>query len=131
MRRGASCRQGERGSPCRCCHVPGDARLGPARSLAASSGPEKLPPGAGGSGERVPAVHKQERGGTTGNQNLQCLVAVTAAVPSSGCVYKGKRYMCFVFLFTEALITCPSRAVSLCCSIAPDRANDFVLTRVL
>lgn len=73
----------------------------------------------------------QKRGGTAGNQNLQCLVAVKAAVPSSGFVYKGKRYMCFVFLFTEALITRPSRSVILCCYIAPDRANDFVLTGVL
>lgn len=39
--------------------------------------------------------------------------------------------MCFVFLFTEALITCPSTSVSLCCYIAPDRAKDFVLTEVL
>lgn len=42
-RRGASRRRGEPGSPCR-RRVPRDARLGPARSLAARSGPEKLPP---------------------------------------------------------------------------------------
>lgn len=106
----------------------GGAGVGPARSRAGSSGPEEPPPGLGTGPCRHPG---QELGGTAGNHNSQRSVAVTTAVPCSGFVYKGKCYMCFVFLFTEALVTCPSRSVSLCCYIAPDRANGFVLAVVL
>lgn len=37
-----------------------------------------------------------ERGGTAGDQDLRGSVAVTAAIPSSGFVYKGKGNMCLV-----------------------------------
>lgn len=100
MRRGASRRRGERGSPRRCRHVPGDAGLGPARSLAASAGAGGTSPVTGD--RQLPGHPQRERGGTTGNQNLQRCVAVTAAVLSSALVYEGKRYMCFVFVFSEA-----------------------------
>lgn len=76
-------------------HVPGDAR--PGRHVPGDARPRRsFPPRPLELGIGTARQPQLERGGTAGDQDLRGSVAVTAAIPSSGFVYKGKGNMCLV-----------------------------------